>query len=273
MPNYSPKLAASVLHQYVHTDKPIAQIAADHEINERDVTRIRHAAGCPSRGRRVRAIPPAMQLLLETTEQLKAAAPAGEDASYGCRPGDAPKARSRASSTRYGAEPGTHNHDPVIWNAGLSQLDQAVAVDSGLAPEPVIGPAQAGRTRWARPGMTETGGPPFSDASAIARIERLIEQELAAQEATRASLGSLARAPTEAERCARTLSTLTQTLQTLMRLRAGNAPEQGTDDDADLPADADECRNELARRIEAFLESREADEDAECAPGAATVAG
>jgi hypothetical protein len=27
-------------------------------------------------------------------------------------------------------------------------------LDSGLAPEPVIGPAQAGRTRWARPGMT-----------------------------------------------------------------------------------------------------------------------
>ena len=28
-------------------------------------------------------------------------------------------------------------------------------MDSGLAPEPVIGPAQTGRTRWARPGMTE----------------------------------------------------------------------------------------------------------------------
>src|SRR5436190_16384791 len=27
-------------------------------------------------------------------------------------------------------------------------------LDSGLAPEPVIGPVQAGRTRWARPGMT-----------------------------------------------------------------------------------------------------------------------
>ena len=27
MPNYSPELVASVLHEYVHTDKPIGQIA------------------------------------------------------------------------------------------------------------------------------------------------------------------------------------------------------------------------------------------------------
>jgi hypothetical protein len=225
MPNYAPELAASVLHQYVHTDKPIAQIAADHEINERDVTRIRHAAGCPPRGKRVRAIPPAMQLLLETAEQLKADNEVGRN--------------KRGEAERIAPD-----------DAGGAMRCAYCALRTHTEP-----------------------APPFSDASAIARIERLIGEELAAQEATRASLGSLARAPTEAERCARTLSTLTQTLQTLMRLRAGNAPEQGTDDDADLPADADECRNELARRIEAFLESREADEDAECAPGAATVAG
>src|ERR1700721_3031804 len=30
----------------------------------------------------------------------------------------------------------------------------AGVMDSGLAPEPAIGPATSGRTRWARPGMT-----------------------------------------------------------------------------------------------------------------------
>ena len=55
MPSYAPELVASVLHDYVHTDKPTAQIAAEHDINERDVTRIRHAAGVPTRGARVRA--------------------------------------------------------------------------------------------------------------------------------------------------------------------------------------------------------------------------
>jgi hypothetical protein len=29
-------------------------------------------------------------------------------------------------------------------------------MDSGLAAEPVIGPATSGRTRWRRPGMTNT---------------------------------------------------------------------------------------------------------------------
>src|SRR5437588_3201547 len=37
----------------------------------------------------------------------------------------------------------------------LSGTETTVAMDSGLATEPVIGPAQAGRTRWSRPGMTE----------------------------------------------------------------------------------------------------------------------
>ena len=75
MPNYSPELVASVLHEYVHTDKPIGQIARDHQINERDVTRIRHAAGCPPRGARVRALPPEMRELHEAATRLKAEAP------------------------------------------------------------------------------------------------------------------------------------------------------------------------------------------------------
>src|SRR5208282_6406002 len=33
-------------------------------------------------------------------------------------------------------------------------LDTAVAMDSGLLAEPVIGPATSGRTRWLGPGMT-----------------------------------------------------------------------------------------------------------------------
>src|SRR4051812_41520353 len=97
MPNYAPELVASVLHQYVHTDKPTGQIAADHEINERDVTRIRHAAGCPPRGKRVRALPPAMRLLLETTEQLKAAAVPSGDEPAGA-PSPAPAASAAESA-------------------------------------------------------------------------------------------------------------------------------------------------------------------------------
>jgi hypothetical protein len=90
---------------------------------------------------------------------------------------------------------------------------------------------------------------------AIERIERLVERELDAEEAARTTLGLLPRAPADAERCARTLATLTQTLHALARLRGGLAPDQGLPDD-DMPRDIDEFRRELARRICAFVESR-----------------
>src|SRR5207249_1658860 len=91
--------------------------------------------------------------------------------------------------------------------------------------------------------------------SAIERIERLVRQELAAEEATRGQLGSLARGPIEAERCARTLAILTRTLHAVARLRTNHSPEPGSNDD-DMPADIDEFRREFARRIRVFVQSR-----------------
>ena len=67
-------------------------------------------------------------------------------------------------------------------------------------------------------------------------------------------------APIDAERMARTLSTLTQTLQTLQRLNAGEMARNADDDD-DMPRDIDEFRHELARRIDAFVASRNCEPD------------
>jgi hypothetical protein len=197
MPNYSPELVASVLHDHVHTDKPVRQIAADHKVNERDVTRMRHAAGIPPRGARVRTLPSAM--------------------------GELHKAAMRLM-------------------ANAAQPDGA-ATGSGPSPPPL-------------PDRSEGTMQPFSDTSVIERIERLIERELAAEEATRAELGLLARTPTEAERCARTVASMTRTLHVLMRLRASAAPEQGPSNVDDYPADIDAFRDEFARRIRAFVASR-----------------
>jgi hypothetical protein len=197
MPNYSPELTASVLHDYVHTDKPTAQIAADHQINERDVTRIRHAAGCPPRGARVRALPPEMRELHETATRLKAEAP------------------------------------PIAPAHAAGELDAALSADAPLRP------------------CDEDRLP-----DVIARVLRLVEQELTAEEATRAALGSLARTPTETERCARTVASMTRTLHALVRLGAGLAPEQGSTNVDDYPADIDAFRDEFARRIRAFVASR-----------------
>src|SRR5262249_50405400 len=96
---------------------------------------------------------------------------------------------------------------------------------------------------------------PMDTAAAIERLERLVEAEIAAEEALRAQLGSMPRKPSEAARAARTLATLTQTLHALARLRCGIPADVERDDD-DLPADIDEFRRELARRIRVFVQSR-----------------
>jgi hypothetical protein len=77
--------------------------------------------------------------------------------------------------------------------------------------------------------------------------------ELTVVESLRDRLKNEPQSRVAAERTARTLSTLTDTLQKLQRLQCA-VPANGPD--YDIPADIDEFRNELARRIEAFIASR-----------------
>ena len=96
-------------------------------------------------------------------------------------------------------------------------------------------------------------------ADTVARLHRAVLDELAAIEALRTHsprAGSSART-------ARTLANLTETLQKLQRLQPDYA-NTGSED-ADMPADIDEFRNELARRIDAFVNERT---DARAAHGA-----
>jgi transposase-like protein len=103
-------------------------------------------------------------------------------------------------------------------------------------------------------------GPP-ADVPLVERLEQVIERELHAVEIMRSTLGPEPQPAAEAERTARTLATLTATLFKIRRLRAGDAlPQkraagQGTDE-TDLPADLDQFRDAVARRIEIFVHSR-----------------
>jgi hypothetical protein len=92
------------------------------------------------------------------------------------------------------------------------------------------------------------------DSFTIDRLEKAVLEELTTVEAMRAQLKGLPRRPREAESTARTLSSLTETLQKLQRLRC-SVPLSEADDD-DMPADIDEFRRDLARRIDAFVASR-----------------
>ncbi|HET7193239.1 MAG TPA: hypothetical protein VFI98_15175 [Pseudolabrys sp.] len=93
--------------------------------------------------------------------------------------------------------------------------------------------------------------PPLAET--VVRLHRAVLDELAALESMRARIRRQPQSGGEAERTARTISRLTETLQKLQRLQC-NAPENGSD--YDIPADIDEFRNELARRIDEFVSSR-----------------
>jgi hypothetical protein len=98
------------------------------------------------------------------------------------------------------------------------------------------------------------------------RLERAVEKELTVVERTLSD---------DPDRTARTLASLTATLSKIRSLRASDAPAKQQFDD-DMPEDIDEFRRELARRIDAFVDSRaeeaasasgETDRIAEKSPG------
>lgn len=99
-----------------------------------------------------------------------------------------------------------------------------------------------------------------SESDLVTRLRRAVLNELTAVESLRDRLKNEPQSPVAAERTARTLSTLTDTLQKLQRLQCA-LPTSGSD--YDMPADIDEFRNELARRINAFVDSRAGEHDAE----------
>ena len=101
--------------------------------------------------------------------------------------------------------------------------------------------------------------PPLADT--VARLHRAILDELAAVETLHANLKGRPQDAAGAARTARTLSSLTATLHKLQSLQCTPA-NSGSDHD-DIPADIDEFRNELARRIEAFVASRTDEGDAQ----------
>jgi hypothetical protein len=92
-----------------------------------------------------------------------------------------------------------------------------------------------------------------SEGDLVARLRRAVLEELTVVETLRERLKNEPQARVAAERTARTLATLTDTLQKLQRLQCA-VPASGSL--YDIPADIDEFRNELARRIEAFVASR-----------------
>jgi len=145
---------------------------------------------------------------------------------------------------------------------GLSPVMRIAAQADAL----VNAPAHSRESGNPEPSAQEELGPRFRgdersespaslDNATIARLEAAVLKELATVEAMRASLGAEPLRPVDAERTARTLAVLTETLAKLRRLRLAAQPQSGSDHDDDIP-DIDELRRDLARRINLFVASR-----------------
>lgn len=91
-----------------------------------------------------------------------------------------------------------------------------------------------------------------SESDLVGRLRRAVLNELTVVESLRDRLKNEPQSRLAAERTARTLSILTDTLQKLQRLQCA-VPVNGPD--YDMPADIDEFRRDLARRIEEMAAS------------------
>ncbi len=118
-----------------------------------------------------------------------------------------------------------------------------------------------GRTRGASPQRRTAverldDPPPASGAALIERVSRAVERELSQIEVIVGGHHVKPAQRTEAERRARTLASLAKTLGEVMRLRMQDQKVKPADDD--VPRDLDEFRQELSRRLERMVRSREA---------------
>jgi hypothetical protein len=117
--------------------------------------------------------------------------------------------------------------------------------------------AEAVEQKTSPAAKAENGTDPDSPRDAVSvadRLEAALEKELCKVESLRGESGPRGKRSVEAERIARTLATLTETLFKVRRLRhPGNI--SGSNDD-DLPSDADGFRLALAHRIDVFVRSR-----------------
>ena len=138
-----------------------------------------------------------------------------------------------------------------------SVLSNLIQREGWVRPEAALhrrGLSPAMRLAAAADALAAAPAPP--DPAALDRIEQAVLAELATVETMRASLDKEPLRPIDAERTARTLSIHTETLAKLRRHRLAAAAPAGTDHDDDVPADIDDFRIELARRIDVFVASR-----------------
>jgi hypothetical protein len=233
---FTPEALNNMRFRYEESDEPQQSIADDYGIHRKTLDRIAKDEGWILRKHRLpRDVPAAARIEAEAEQALRALEEgrlALASGASGCpHPNPPPQA---GEGLKRDAQAGEEAERDAKAGKGIGREAQAEGIESN--PEP-----------------------PLSIAD---RLERAVEKELAAVERKRMFLGARPESVTDGEKTARTLASLTDTLHKIARLHCPDAPlpafgqnnHQETHDD--LPADIDEFRLALARRIEAFVRSR-----------------
>ena len=227
MAQYTPEFLAAARHGYENTDQPMTALAAELGIGITTLQSLVRKQGWTQRSQRMHDSPPALRLLGE--------------------------AQALASQSAHSRDSG----NPVLDDGKHDGKD-------GLGPrlrEDERGNPSAAKQATPTPTLPLAGGgsapaPTATTLSPVERLEALVVKELEAEEVMRAELALRPRTRHDAERCARTLSVLTQTMQTLQRMRGEGGGAGNSNDYDDMPEDMDAFREALARRIDLFVESR-----------------
>lgn len=221
----TPEELTVIRHKYEHTDQPVEEIARDHRMGSRTLhTWARRwnwtsrLAPMPAEG------PPPTPPPIARTAPLLLTAPQGP-----------PLVPAHADASAMNDAPDSAPVAPQIL------APQILAPQIDAAP---LAPLPAGDATPA-PGA-EPGRDP--DTPAALRLQGAVANVLAAIEAIVAKIGAGRTA--ESDRSARALAALTRTLRELNTLQS-QYEEPAADDDS--PADIDEFRRSLARKIDAFV--------------------
>ena len=231
---FTPALLANVRRRYEHTDEILSTMAADLGCCKTTLRGIAKREGWVRYRAPPRDLLPAARLL-ERAEAL-------------------------AVSTLPPRSGGEGRPPELAWQA---EADGVGGVESKLAPPtPDPSPPFAARTGGGEGEAAACAIPvitPEQLRTAIAALHADVSKELVDFKAFRAGLDPASFGLLERERVARTLAGLSATLHKLQVMRAnaeaGHATAINESDFAydDMPADLDEFRRELARRIDALL--------------------
>ena len=279
---FTDELLANVRWRFEHTDEQLSTMAADLGCCSETVRNI------AKRENWVRYEPPPRDLIPAAKLQAKA-----EKLVYPPKLAEQAKADRAPSSPLIPAQAGIQGQDgeagelspgsplPAFADAtagsyigpskqlcedgsrGRAETEETPTPDppslhfGGRVSKPAIALATAGDP--SPPFAAQMGGGEEVAETADA-LHAAVVKELADFKAERAQLKGQPLGFLERERAARTLAGLTRTLHTLQALLRGVLlSESHTDNDYDdMPADLDEFRRELARRIRIFVEGRRA---------------